>query len=133
MKKLASLLVLLVLSACAGTAARNETLLPAIRNAWTGVQADSTSGIHAALTAAEITAEAAIAAHKSIADAGTALEVGDVIAVASVPWTSITGFAERGITARVMSREIGPGVASSLRERLRQFRDGLAKFTGVMP
>jgi len=133
MTRLFAMLMPLILLACAGTAARNETLLPAIRNAWPGVQADATAGVHAAVTTAEITAEAAVAAHKSFADAGVALEVGDVVAIASVPWVSITGFAERGITARVMSREVGPGVASSLRERLAQFRAALSKFTGVTP
>lgn len=132
LKRALGLVVLAALAACAGTAAREHTLLPAMRLAWPGVQAAVARGITTGLEAQSQTLTAAAAAELTTAtrEMKAALETGEAgqVAAASVMWPALEALAFTGIDARVRAGEIGSGVAESLRERVRQFSLALIKF-----
>lgn len=62
-----------------------------------------------------------------IADADRALTVSQVpeTAIAAADWETVLELASGDVTRRVDREEIGPGVALSLNERIRLFRDSL--------
>jgi hypothetical protein len=107
----------LALLACAGVAARQHTLLPAMKSAWPGVAADVERG--AALAAVDVVAE--------VGSVTIALESGHRGHLLVVDWPRLRQLALDGINARAIAGEIGPGVASSLRERLRLFDEAWFK------
>lgn len=100
-------------SSCAGAAARERTLLPAMQTAWQSIRVAVERQVG---TMDDLTQKAALAA------ADAALQTGDVVAVASVPWQLLEDAHEADVVRRIAAGEIGPGVAGSLSERLAQFR-----------
>lgn len=112
--------LLLILVACAGAAARQNLLLPSMQQAWVGVRAqvaDQLLHVEDSATTAEL------------AGADAALQTGDAVAVAAVDWPRIDAAAEASIERRVQAQDIGPAVAESLRERLRQFANARQTYT----
>ena len=118
--KWASLALFLIAAACAGTTARTEVLLPAMQQAW--------PPIHDAIER-ELAVAPDAAGTAALAGADAALQSGDPIAVASVAWAVLDALHEADATRRVDLGQIGPGVAESLRERLRQFAAARLTFT----
>lgn len=110
----------LFLAACAGATARTEVLLPAMRQAWPPIRVAIEREL---VVAPDSTGSAALAG------ADAALQSGDPIAVAAVAWPVLDAMAQSDTTRRVDLGQIGPGVADSLRERLRQFASARATFT----
>lgn len=117
--KWASLALFMIAAACAGTTARAEVLLPALRQAWAGIR----GGVERELVVAPDAAGTA-----ALAGADAALRSGDQIAVAAVAWPVLDALAMADITRRTAAGQIGPGVAESWRERLRQFAAARATF-----
>lgn len=111
---------LLVLVACAGAIAREEVQLPSMRMAWSNVRAQVADQL---LHAPDAAATATLAA------ADQALDTGDATAIAAVDWETIEAAAEVSIRRREKALEIGPAVAESLRERLRQFAAARKTYT----
>jgi hypothetical protein len=64
-----------------------------------------------------------------IAAFDVALTAGDVAAIRLVPWQLLDESAQAGIAARVTVGDITEGVAVSLRERLKNFREAVLAFT----
>lgn len=108
---------LLLLSACAGVAARNKALLPAMASAYTGIYAD----IHRGIKAKELTPIEKKHLYLLALDLGDALKSSDYRRVMRVDWPRLREVAILGITARVAAGEIGTGVADSFLERVDQF------------
>lgn len=109
--------------ACAGVAARDEALLPAMRLAWPGISMDIEQGIEAASpppeSVAYIRAET-LRMTEALAD-------GNRAAVFAADWPNLRLVAEAGIDDREARGLIGPGVAASLRERVAVFSDAWLK------
>lgn len=118
--KQALLSLLLLTAACAGTIARENALLPALRGAWAGIKVQVEREL--AITP-DATATAAVVA------ADAALQSGDAVAVVAVDWPRIEALAEADIVRRMVAGQIGPGVAVSLRGRLAEFAEARALYT----
>jgi hypothetical protein len=125
---LVSLASVPMLQGCLGQQARQTTGLAAIHMADDGVVQDARNGIatlpveQQAGAAAEIDAFASAVASKDR----------NVIFIEALPrWTLVRSMAEAGIAARLQSGEIGPGAATSLRERLARFEEVLTKVSVV--
>lgn len=109
MRKLTIIGALLLAVACAGNTARRNVLLPTMRNAWSGIVDNIDAG-------------APIAAELAVRDEmGAALRAKDIPRILAIDWRRLRLVALRGIDAM----PIGPGVAESLRERLRMFGQAL--------
>lgn len=111
MKKTAVLLLALVLSACAGTKAREYVLIPAMEVAWPPI------------------AEAALREDPAapVDLMAEALAARDRIALSRVDWPWLMLLAERDIARREAAGEIGPSAANLLRERILQFNESYFK------
>jgi hypothetical protein len=112
--------LLLVLVACAGAIAREEVQLPSMQMAWSNVRAQVADQL---LHAPDDSTTATLAA------ADQALATGNATALAAVDWEAIEAAAEVSIRRREQAQEIGPHVAESLRERLRQFSAARKTYT----
>ena len=123
-----ALALLVGLSACAGSTARKEVLLPALRLAWVDLSQNVETGIAAAQAAGEIT-ELEATSLRGLKDAvGTSL--GDVdAALVSIPiWESqLAPMAIRGIKALVDSGQLAPPLDEILRLRVESFTKALRK------
>lgn len=114
--------IALAVVACAGIHAREQTLIPAMQLAWKGIQVDVVVGIE------NLEDEPAKQILRTEVAAMTdALSSGDRERVISVDWPMLSGTALVGIRLRVNAGEIGPGVAESLRERIRVFDESWRK------
>lgn len=119
----------LALAACSGLTARQEALLPAMKLAWAGVEADLSRGIEESLLAQRIEPTAADAQRQAVVRLGGGLAAGNPATVASVAWAPLAESARFGFDQRVSRNEISTGVAGSLSERIRLFGDGLVVFS----
>ena len=122
LRRAATTLLFLVLtgcSGCAGTAARDNTLLPAMRLAWPPVKAGAERQANRLPTA---TADLAV-----IADAERALIASEIPATAmiTVDWALVMTRARDDVAHRIAAQEIGAGVGASLSERIRLFEQSI--------
>lgn len=111
-------------SGCAGLNARQKVLLPTMQVVWPNVRVTAERGVEA------LPPEGRTEALATLDLFGAALTAGTEEGIAHVhpSWIQISAWADNGIDARVEAKEIGPGVALSLKERVRQFNDALAEF-----
>lgn len=114
-KNSVALAITLLAFSCAGTKARENVLLPALRAAWVGVQEDALRNPDQSESAA-------------IAQMSAALQNGDAVAVAVVNVQLIVTAAMRGIDLRISQGEISPGVAISLKERVSNFSEAIETY-----
>ena len=117
---------LLLASGCAGSsgnAARERALLPALRSAWPGVEADVQRGVNDGLDDGDLKGEAAnaLVASSDRLEASLSTNLDDARTVTSIEWPLIHPYALRGVLDRVDDGDIGAGVAASLNERITQF------------
>jgi hypothetical protein len=99
-------------SSCAGTAARDNVLLPAMQNDWQSIRT---------AVDRQVSTVDDLAQRQALAAADAALQTGNPAAIAAVPWQLLDDAHEADVVRRIAAGEISPGVADSLRERLRQF------------
>lgn len=104
------LIVAMVMAGCAGARAQRNVLTPALLGAWTTIAVQAADGG---------------ATVELVAAFNVALETRAYADVVE-QWPEIRAAAEVSILARLAGGEIGPGVAESLRSRLRQFNEGVA-------
>ncbi len=111
------LLAIVLLVGCQlGQRARDEALLPALRMAAVGICEDAIRGGD---DAASVAAEAFMNALRAESLDQPAITEG---------WVAVSAYAKLGISVRVASGEIGPAVAESLLERIKQFDIGIQKY-----
>lgn len=123
------LLPILFLGSCAGTAARNRALLPAMHAAYNVNNSPSTTwngkgiywDIRKGIDAIERTPVAKKELRLLADDLGDALKSQDYLRVARIDWPRLRAVANLGISERVRAGEIGEGVAASYSERLALF------------
>ena len=114
------LLLVLLVAACTGNAARQHALLPTLRTSWTSIRVE-------VLREADVVQHATGAAVVAAAD--EALAAGDPIKVAAVDWPTAEQLAADDVDRRVAAGLIGPGVGGSLRERHARFTEQRLTFT----
>ncbi len=105
--------VLLTMMACAGTLARSNALLPAMRDAWASMRTQAEREAQAS--------ERTELAAPQIAKADEGLAADDVVKIGAVDWALLDELVDMDITRRLGKGELGPIPAGSLRERLRLF------------
>jgi hypothetical protein len=113
---------------CSGITARQEALLPALRTAWVNVKLDVERGIDSGRTTDRLDESQGALLRTQLANFDAAVTEGIPAKIAAAPWAPLRAEAEEGITYRVNQGQIGTGVASSLRERLRNFTEAVNKF-----
>jgi hypothetical protein len=118
----AALLCLAV--ACAGAAAREQLLLPAMAGTWSKVRP-------------QVVRELAVApnaeASAAVAEVDAAFDVGPGSRLAAVRWPLLEQLAENDIARRLAAGEIGPGVAESLRGLLADLAESRAQYLRQRP
>lgn len=108
---LSMVIMILIITACAGTQARNNILIPSMELAWPNVKADAERGGAGAVLLAEF--EQALTARDKLVMVAT--------------WPAIQIAAEAGIKSRT---DISPGVAASLLERVARFSEAVRRLHG---
>lgn len=105
--------LLLLLAACAGTLARSNALLPAMRDAWASMRTQVERE-------AQASGQVELAAPQ-VAKADEGLAADDAVKIGAVDWALLDELVDRDITRRLGVGELGPIPAGSLREQLRRF------------
>ena len=114
--------VAMLAAACAGIAARENVLMPALAVAWTDVvHGLVTLGIDANLQAGTIDPDQVITVMGDASRMGAALESGDRTQLIGIGWPALHGMALDGIRERLSREEISTGVAMSFAETVSQF------------
>jgi hypothetical protein len=98
--------------ACAGMLTRDNVAEPALASVWQRVRTDAVSELDASPNP-DITA--------ALAQADAAVQTGDELRMAAVPWQLLLSTAQAGIDRAVQAGAMHPGVAASLTERVKQF------------
>lgn len=117
----------LVLASCAGRRSQESALLPPVRDAWPSVRVDFDHGVEVGVAAGTLTPPAASDLTRTADLLGDALSAGDLVGVRLTPWQPLEDWTEEGIADKLRAGLIGPGVAESLRERLRNFAEALSR------
>ena len=120
--KRAGLVLMLLLAACAGGAARNQALLLSMRVPFQSIVADVERGMAARVLDGVEAAKVRVL----ISDVRTVLESGDRDGLRGLDWPLLRDLAMEGIQDRLTTGEIGAGVAASMLERLRLFGESWA-------
>lgn len=107
---------LVLAAACAAARTADSVLLPAVREAWADVRTEAARGG---------------AAEGTILAFDRALGTSDYVVLPAM-WVRIAPAALEDIQRRTNAGEVGPGVADSLRERVRMFGVSLDKLAGVV-
>ena len=110
-----------LISGCLSPKTKREVILPAAIYAWPGVREDLERGINAYLQSPLLSPEAADALLAQILVLDRSLKNKDLNTLRSVNWLELAPWAEKGIEEKILSGEISPRVAESLRERLLNF------------
>lgn len=103
----------LAIASCAGQAARQHILLPAMQKCWLVIRAD---------VLRELDRIDDPTARAVLQQADRAVDTGEHAGMASVRWQLLEEIAESSIVRRTDSGEIGPGVAASKRMLLADFK-----------
>lgn len=115
-------LLLLVAGCSFGQKARDHSLLPAMRLASQGVEEDALAGVAATPEADRPAAAAQVAAFfASFSEDPPAADT-------RLLWGPVAAICEVGFEARLSAGTIGPGVATSLRERVTRFGEALSSY-----
>jgi hypothetical protein len=107
--------------ACTATKARPAALFPPAQLAWPAVAEDLARGIADGVEDEDIQQPAADALTLQSTVLGEALETKNQDKLRTVNWEELRPWASRGIDDKLDDHEIGPGVANSLREQLKNF------------
>lgn len=116
---IATTVALLLASACAGTKARENVLLPAMRQAYVGVSQDVKSGIPLAVNPRR--------AEKIEAQFASALAEGNIELLRATDWHSLESLAIQGVAKRVTDGDLSPSAGRIILRRLALFTDGYVK------
>lgn len=114
MTRAAATLLLLLVTACAGTKARENMLVPAMQVAWPRIEAV------AMLAATEAEAPVVVAF-------GAAVVSGDPERIAALPFEPVRVLALQGVAARLADGTLGQFGAGSYRESIRLFNEAWLK------
>lgn len=126
-----TLMLVLGMTSCIASKARENSLLPAMNLAWTGVRADIDRGIADAVEDGDL--QDRIEVDFEVVKLDEALKSGLASDFRAVSWLdTLEPYGRRGIEDRVADGEMSDMVAESLRERLRNFTAGFAQMTALV-
>tara|TARA_R110000822_G_scaffold120633_3_gene254145 strand:- start:7463 stop:7882 length:420 start_codon:yes stop_codon:yes gene_type:complete len=98
---------------------------------WSAVENDLLRGIEDGVSEGDLMPAAADNLRASADGMELALREKDRDALRLSPWSELEPWADRGIDDKLADGEIGPGVASSLREQLANFTNIVNKLRGL--
>lgn len=124
MKRTSAFLSILALAgivacACAGLKARENVLLPTMRQTWPSIKLLAQRGAGEFAEAPRVLLVLEIAEMSDLMEAP--IDSNTITKLRQVDWPLLRVAADLGVSARETAAEIGPGVAVSLRERIVQF------------
>lgn len=122
----------LATAGCNGAAekAEDSVLMPATKSAWDSAHHDVLLGIDEAEASGELTPAEADDMRGRVDQVTQGMQSNDREAIAAARWTDgLLAMGLRGVDARAARGEIGPGVASSLRERFAQVTKAIDELT----
>ncbi len=123
--RLVVLLLLLTSAGCMiGREVREEALLPVLRAAAVGVEADARAGLVYMPIGARVSAQI------DVDNFFMALKTDPLPSDLLSTWPSVAVVCETGFSGRAEAGEIGVNVAGSLRERVARFGAGLSQYLG---
>lgn len=122
---LALLVALMLVIGCLGVKTRENILLPTAQSVYSDIYPDIVGGLLDGKEDGDLTdAEAEVLMFS--ADAlKTALDEGDRLKIASVDWSKLKPWAERGVQDRIDDKKISPAVGPSLFHRIDKFTETL--------
>lgn len=132
MKKMTAMVLVAaaLLPSCAGSRARQNVLLPAMRLAWGSISPDVERGLTEAVaggTLTQVQATQFLAQRDEFEDK---LREDEPERNLQLTWLALRPWAEAGIGERESAGEVGAGVAASLRERVANFDDAVRRYDG---
>ena len=134
MKKIFAIMALitcLTLSACTGVAVRDNILMPLASEIYGHIYPQIELGLADAVEDGDLPAEGAEAVLQQADLLKAVLQAGDRVATLEVDWSQLEPWAARGVQDMIDDGTISPGVATSLFQRIVNFRDLLSEL-GVM-
>ena len=108
---------LLLLSACAGAAARTHVLWPAVVSTWPAVNESIQRGLDGQSPSTDVAA--------AVNQIEGAVRADDYQLLTGLRWFLLEPIAWRGVELRVQAGEISEGVSVSLMERINKFSQAL--------
>lgn len=126
-------LLLATIIACTTAKTHEAALLPGIRQAWPGVRKNMLYGAGAMLNDTSIELEEAQELEARIDNLDLAISLRISEGITASYSTQLYRLGMIGIERRRVSGEIGPGVAASLIERLRQFDLAVQRLKELAP
>lgn len=113
-------LFLLLLVACAGSAARTNVQLPAIQSTWSNLRE---------AVVRQVAAEPNAVTEAALARADQAVAAGDPVQLLAVDWPLLSRAVELDLARQLATGQIGPLGAESRRGLLTEFRDAIRIYT----
>ncbi len=126
-------LALVFFSSCAAERVEGIALFEPAQLTWPAVENDLHRGLEDAAEDGDLTEAAADSLRSEGAKLERALAEQSREGVRKVAWLSMEPFADRGIDDKLGDGEIGPGVAQSLREQLRNFTATITRLQEIEP
>lgn len=116
---------LFLLLACAGSIARQQVTLPALRSTWVHLRDNGVTR--------EIEAAPNAAASSAVAAANSAMESGDAAAIQAVGWPAIETVLEADVVRCLATGKLGPLGAESRRALVTEFAEARAIYARSKP
>lgn len=120
-------LVTMAFVSCVGPRYKPSALFPGAELSWPAVEEDIDRGIADAQEDGELTQTAADNWRFEANKLELGLKSRNLEMVRLAPWDGLEPLANRGIDDKLSDAEIGPGVAVSLREQLRNFSETITQ------
>lgn len=118
-------------TSCTAGRVKPQVLFPPAQLTWPAVEEDLHRGLADGVTDGDLTIEASDAMRAEGERLERALGDRDLEGVRVVAWGALEPWADRGINDKLDDHEISPGVATSLREQLRNFTDTILRLQGT--
>lgn len=119
-------------ASCVGPKVDGIALFEPAQLAWPEIRADLEAGLAYGVNEGELTVPAAEALRDEAAKLEAALATTNRNTLRLVPWPTLRPWASRGIDAQLARAEIGPGVAESFQESLRNFDELMGRLRGTV-
>jgi len=114
-------------TSCTAGRVKPQVLFPPAQLTWPAIEEDLHRGIDDGVDDGDLTTESSDALRAEGTRLGFALTGRDLEGVRTIPWNALEPWAERGIDDKLSDGEIGPGVATSLREQLSNFTETIER------
>lgn len=128
--KLTCVLLMIAVVGCAGTQIRDNVLMPLAEQVFDHIYPQIEMGLIDAVKDGDLTSEAADLLRDEADKLKGILKNGNRSRLSEIDWRGLECWASRGVQTMIDDRTISPGVATSLFQRIVNFRDMLLELTG---